>query len=102
MMPSPLACLSSGPNAILAAWRPISSVKDALARFKTITCCECCHRIRWWKHRVWLVEDERYAHVECFKGELFLKAFVAKEIRRSQPLAGEIRRPHEVPPLGIF
>jgi hypothetical protein len=102
MMPSPLTCLSSGRNAILAAWRPISSVKDALARFRTITCYECCHRIRWWKHRVCLIEGERYAHVECFKGELFLKAFVAKEIRRSRLVADEFRRPQELPPLGIF
>jgi hypothetical protein len=64
--------------------------RDALARIRTVRCDECLRVLRWWNRRVWLVDGERCAHLECFKSRLFLKALVADEIRRWQLMAEEI------------
>ena len=62
---------------------------DVLARVRTIPCDECLQPIRWWNRRIWLIHGERCAHLQCWKGHLFLKALVAGEIRRSQLMADE-------------
>jgi len=78
---------------ILAACRSIKlGTRDVLARVRTIPCDECLQPIRWWNRRIWLVDGERCAHLQCWKGQLFLKALVADEIRRSQLMADEIPR----------
>jgi hypothetical protein len=80
---------SEGANIVLSACRSISlSTSDVLARLRTLRCDECMRTIPWWSRRVWL-DDERCSHLQCFQGQLFLKAFVADEIRRSQLIARE-------------
>jgi hypothetical protein len=57
-----------------------------MARFMTVPCAECCQPIHWWNRRVWLVDGDRCAHRHCWKGQLFLKAYVdlmAEEIRQT-------------------
>jgi hypothetical protein len=81
---------SSGVNVILDAWRLINlGTHELVARVITVRCNECLRPIRWWNRRVWLVANERCAHLHCFNGQLFLRALVADEIRRSQVIAGD-------------
>jgi cytoskeletal protein CcmA (bactofilin family) len=63
--------------------------RDVLARVRTIPCAECLQPIRWWNRRIWLVDGERCAHLQCWKSRLFFKALVADQIRSSQLMAGE-------------
>jgi hypothetical protein len=63
-----------------------------LARIRTIPCDECSQPIRWWNRRIWVVKGERCAHLQCWKGQQFLKEYVqlvAEEIRHSAPLHGQ-------------
>jgi hypothetical protein len=66
--------------------------RDALARVWTMPCDECLQPIRWWNRRIWLVDGERCAHLNCWKGYLFFKTLVADQIRGLQLMAGEIPR----------
>ena len=66
-----------------------SGTRDVLARIKTITCGECLQPIRWWNRRIRLVDGERCAHLQCWKGHLFFKALVADQIRCVQLMADE-------------
>ena len=63
--------------------------REVLARFRTIQCCECPQPIRWWGRRIWRADGERCAHLKCWQGLLFFKAFVADQIRCSQLAADE-------------
>jgi hypothetical protein len=61
----------------LAAWRSLDlRVRGMLARFRASSCDECSRPIRWWNRRVWLVNDEHCAHLQCWNGRLALKAYV--------------------------
>lgn len=60
-----------------------------LARVKATPCDDCLQPIRWWNRRIWVIHGERCAHLKCWKDQLFLKALVAGEIRRSQLMADE-------------
>jgi cytoskeletal protein CcmA (bactofilin family) len=62
---------------------------DVFARIRTIGCDACLRPIRWWNRRVWLVGPARCVHLQCWKGQLFLKAFVADHIRSVQVSADE-------------
>jgi hypothetical protein len=64
-------------------------IGDALARVRTVPCHECLRAIRWWNRRVWLVDSERYVHLQCWQGQLFFKALVANHIRSVQIVADE-------------
>ena len=64
-------------------------IGDALARVRTVPCNECLRVIRWWNRRVWLADSERYAHLQCWEGQLFFKALVAEHIRSAQIVANE-------------
>lgn len=82
----------NGADVVLAAWRSLNAgTRDLLARARPIVCHECLHPIRWWNRRIWLADGDRYAHLRCWKGHLFLKALVANEVRRSQLMADEMR-----------
>src|SRR5215467_2360772 len=75
---------SSGANVILGAWRSISlRTRHVLARVRTDRCHDCLRAIHWWNRRVRL-DGEHCAHLQCWKGELFLKALVAEHIRSAQ------------------
>ena len=82
-----------GANAVLAAWRSLEEgARDVLARLRTTSCDECSQPIRWWNRRVWVVSHERCAHLKCWNGQLFLKAYVqrmAEEIRHSAQSRGQ-------------
>ena len=74
-------------NFILTAWRSLDlGAGDVLGRIRTTSCDECSRPIHWWNRRVWVVNGERCAHLQCWNGQLFLKAYVqlmAEEIRHS-------------------
>jgi hypothetical protein len=75
------------------AWRSIGlRARDVLTRFGPVECDECLRLIHWWSRRVALVGPERCAHLQCWKGRLFLKEMVADEIRQLV-IGGEARRP---------
>src|SRR5215471_2544580 len=75
---------SSGANVILGAWRTISlRTRHVLTRLRTDCCPNCLRAIHWWNLRVRL-DGEHCAHLQCWKGELFLKALVAEHIRFAQ------------------
>jgi len=82
-----IASAGSGANAILAAWRSLDlSGRAVLARLRTTSCDECARPIRWWNRRVWAVKRERCAHLQCWNGQQFLRAYVqlmSEEIRHS-------------------
>jgi hypothetical protein len=89
-----IAGASVGANSVLAIWRSFNpGARNLLARFKTTPCDECSRPVRWWNRRIWVVNGERCAHLQCWNGQLFLKAYVqlmAEEIRltagrRTQP-----------------
>jgi len=61
----------------------ILRTRNVFARFSTIPCDDCLKPIRWWNRRIWLVDGERCAHLQCWNGQLLLKALVADQIRRS-------------------
>jgi hypothetical protein len=65
------------------------NIHDLLARLRTTPCDECLRPIRWWHRRVWLVDRQGSAHLHCWKGRLFLKEFVADQIRSVQLMTGE-------------
>jgi len=93
---------SSGANVILDAWRFINlGTRDLFARVITVRCDECLRPIRWWNRRVWLGDHERCAHLQCFNGQLFLRALVADEIRRSQLIAADFSPPTATRPQPI-
>jgi hypothetical protein len=77
---------------IPAAWRSLGlSAHVVLARFRTNSCDECTRPIRWWNRRVWVVNDERCIHLQCWSGRLFLKAYVrlvSDEIRHFAQFRG--------------
>jgi hypothetical protein len=64
-------------------------IRDVRARVRTIPCDECLRVIHWWNRRVWLVDNERYVHLQCWKGQLLFKAFVADHIWSVQVMADE-------------
>lgn len=73
-------------NFVLNAWRFLEGARDVLWRVRTTSCDECSQPIHWWNRRVWVVNGERCAHLQCWNGQLFLKAYVqrmAEEIRHS-------------------
>jgi hypothetical protein len=75
---------------VLGAWRSINlRARHVLARVRTDRCYDCLRAIRWWNRRVWLVDGERWVHLQCWKGELFFKELVAGQIRCSQAVADE-------------
>ena len=75
---------SGGANVILGARRSISlRMRHVLARVRTDSCHDCLRAIHWWNRRVRL-DGEHCAHLQCWKGELFLKALVAEHIRSVQ------------------
>jgi hypothetical protein len=63
---------------IILATRQLFDLNEGLvrARLRTIACDECTQPIRWWNRRVWMTEPERCAHLQCWKGQSFLKAYV--------------------------
>ena len=63
------------------------SISAALTRVRTVPCGECLRAIRWWNRRVWLVDSERYVHLQCWEGQLFFKALMADQIRSMQIMA---------------
>jgi hypothetical protein len=78
-------------NVVLAVWHSIGlRLGDVRARVRRVYCNECPRAIRWWERCVRL-DGEHFAHLECYRGQLFLKACVAHEIRRSQLIANEDR-----------
>jgi hypothetical protein len=81
-------------NTISAMWRHIKLRSHfMLARFRSARCYECMRAVRWWHRRIWLEDgDRRCTHMDCSRGQIFLKAFVADQIRRSKLMADEIRR----------
>jgi hypothetical protein len=80
-------------TAIPTAWRSMRlRARKVLGRFKTVRCSECLRLIRWWHRRVWLVNGESGAHLECSKGRMLLTALVAREIRRFQVITGETQQ----------
>jgi len=83
-------------NVILCAWRSIRlGVRDVHARVSRVRCDECLRVIRWWNRRVRLVDRERFVHLQCWRDQLFLRAFVAERIRSSQIAPGGIRPPRQ-------
>ena len=74
-------------NFVLNAWRFLElGARDVVCRIRTTPCDECSQPIHWWNRRVWVVNGERCAHLQCWNGQLFLKAYVqrmAEEIRHS-------------------
>jgi hypothetical protein len=82
----------SNANVTVGALRSINlGALDVLPRVSSTLCTECHRPIRWWNRRIWLVDGESCAHAHCWEGKLFLKAFVADEVRRSRLMADEIR-----------
>jgi hypothetical protein len=81
-------------------------MRGILARVRAVRCNECSRPIRWWNHRVNLADGERYAHLACWNGHLFLNALVADEIKRLRSLSEETRRSQlvrdETPPAPII
>lgn len=66
--------------------------RTVLARLRTTPCDECARPIRWWNRRVWAVNRERCTHLQCWNGQLFLKAYVqlmSEEIRHSARVLGQ-------------
>src|SRR5215470_11686737 len=84
---------SRGANTNLTAGRSFSQrAHDLLVWFNTIYCDECSQPIRWWNRRVWLVEEGGCAHLQCWHGQLFSKAYVqlvAEEIQLFAPEAAQ-------------
>ena len=82
-----IAGAARGANAITAVWRSLElGARDMFARFKATSCDECSHPIRWWNRRVWMASREQCAHLQCWNGRLFLKAYIqlmSEEIRHS-------------------
>jgi hypothetical protein len=90
----PVKRLSNGKSIILGAWRFVNSgTRSVFVRSRRLNCDECWQPIHWWSRRTWLDDGERCAHLKCWKGRLFSKKFVAREIRRSQLMAEEIAHP---------
>jgi hypothetical protein len=93
--PNPIADAGKGAIAILAAWRFFDlNVRDMLGRLRTISCDECSRPIRWWNRRVWVADHERCAHLQCWNGQQFLKAYVqlmSEELRHSPEPAAHAR-----------
>jgi hypothetical protein len=74
----------------VSAWRSTRlSTCHVFARLRTVRCDECLRPIRCWNRRVWL-GDECCSHLQCFEGQLFLRALVAGEIRRWQLIASDV------------
>jgi hypothetical protein len=81
---------NSGANVILGAWRSIySNAGYALARFRGIRCNECLRLMHCWNRRVWSADGDCCAHLQCWEGQLFLKALVTNQIRYAQIKANE-------------
>jgi hypothetical protein len=82
-----VAGTARGASAVVAVWSSFElRARNALARFRTSLCDECSHPIHWWNRRVWVVNRERSAHLQCWNGRQFLKAYVqlmSEEIRHS-------------------
>jgi hypothetical protein len=69
-------------SVVIGAWRSINlRARLGLASVRTDRCYDCSRAIRWWNRRVWLVDGERWVHLQCWKGELVFKAVVAGHIR---------------------
>lgn len=63
--------------------------RHVFARDRTNRCFDCLRPIRWWNRHVWVVDGERWVHLQCRKGELFFKALVADQIRCARVTADE-------------
>lgn len=86
---------SNGVTTTFGARRSTGSVtRLILTRVRSVCCDECSRPIRWWNRRVWLVDRECCAHLQCFEGHLFFKTLVEDAARGTQlVVADQIRAP---------